>query len=116
MRGRAPIHTGQGPGLTNRTLGSKSGTETEALSVSQMPAHTHSLNASNISSTSKTPGGNIQAKTQRNSYTSAGSGRLIKMDPQSLGSVGHGQPHNNMQPYLTVRFCIALEGMYPSRN
>ncbi len=79
MRGRAAIHAGHGLRLTNRTLGSKSGTKREALSVSQMPSHSHSLNASNISATSKTPEGKVQAKTRRKSYASAGSGGLTQM-------------------------------------
>lgn len=116
LRGRVALHTGQGPGLTNRKQGEKSGAETETLTVNQMPQHTHSLKASSVSANDKVPTGKVLAKARRNVYASPGSGKLTQMAPTSVGSVGNNQPHNNMQPYLTIRFCIALQGIFPPRN
>ena len=115
LRGRVAIHTGQGPGLSNRNQGSKSGAEKHTLTVSEMPQHIHGLRGSNNAATAKIPSGNVPAKTRRNAYA-PGSGPLSPMASTSLGPAGNTQPHNNMQPFLTIRFCVALQGIYPSRN
>lgn len=113
MRGRVAIHVGQGPGLSNRQNGSKGGAETHTLNVSELPSHSHSLQATNNSGSSRKPEGKVPAKTRKKAYGSAGS---TQMAPQAVSSVGGGQPHNNMQPFLTIRYCMALQGLYPSRN
>ena len=115
LRGRVAIHTGQGPGLSNRNQGSKSGAEKHTLTVSEMPQHTHGLRGSTNAATAKIPSGNVPALTRRNAYA-PGSGPLSPMASTSLGPAGNTQPHNNMQPFLTIRFCVALQGIYPSRN
>lgn len=115
LRGRVPIHTGQGPGLTNRNQGSKSGSEKHQLTLAEMPQHTHGLMGTNNLATTRTPAGNVPAKTRRNAYGS-GAGPLSPMAAASVGPAGNTLPHNNMQPFLTIRFCVALQGIYPSRN
>ncbi len=112
LRGRAPIHEGSGPGLTPRTIGQKSGTETQSLSVGTMPAHTHTLAASSTEADSNAPAGKVLADT--NSALYAGSGTEV---PTSIpiGNSGGGGAHENMMPFLVINFCIALQGLYPSR-
>lgn len=125
LRGRAPIGQGQGPGLSNRTLGESSGTETTTLTTNNMPAHTHTLNlsaqvnVSDLNASSDEPTNSFLTTTGNNFYASAGKAG------QNLGGVsasgtaqpaGGGQPFNNMQPYLVLNYQIALEGIYPSRN
>jgi microcystin-dependent protein len=116
MRGRVAIHTGQGPGLTNRKQGNKGGTETHTLNVNELPSHTHNLMAASATATSKSPNGKVLAKAKRNVYAPSSSGSMSQLAPTSIGTVGNSQPHNNMQPFLTIRYCIALQGIYPSRN
>lgn len=116
MRGRLAIHTGQGAGLTNRKQGDVGGAENHALTVNEMPEHTHNLMASKHSASNKSPSGRVLAKPRRNTYASSGSVSLTQMASSSLEATGSTQPHNNMPPFLTVRFCVALQGIYPSRN
>lgn len=117
LQGRVPIHQGQGPGLTNRTMGEMGGTETVTLIQTQMPAHTHAVNASqNANNTSPSAAfpGNDSRGTPANIYNSAPDGTV--MNPAMISPSGGNQPHENMQPYLCVSFMIALEGIFPSRN
>jgi microcystin-dependent protein len=110
LRGRAPMHFGQGPGLSNRNLGEQDGTETVALTQQQMPSHTHTLNGSTGAVNTTRPTGAVPAKG--GSYSTASPD--TQMTPPAL--VGGSQPHDNMQPSLAVSFIIALEGIFPSRN
>lgn len=115
MQGNAPMHPGQGQGLSLRDLGEMSGTESVTLLVSEIPLHTHTLSCSiddadlripsPARSLAKSSGGNIYAPTN---------GTQI-MAFQGLPPAGGGLPHNNMQPYLTLNFCIALQGVFPAR-
>jgi len=117
LRGRAPIHQGQGPGLTNRTMGELSGSETVTLTSSQMPTHSHTVNALSTNGNLKAPGSNIFANVQgtaTNIYSAAAADTNMKTT--MINITGGSQPHENMQPYLVINFCIALEGVYPSRN
>ncbi|WP_413174276.1 phage tail protein [Anabaena azotica] len=114
LRGRTPIHAGQGPGLTPRTLGEAGGTEAVTLISSQIPAHNHSLLAVSTAATSGDPGQNLLAQS-RGSVYAAGSPSAT-MNPAAIGIAGGSQPHNNMQPFLTVNYIIALEGIFPSRD
>lgn len=124
LRGRAPVHAGDGPGLTTRTLGQKSGTETNSLSEDQMPTHNHEIFAvatcTPSGGNSDTAEGNVWANSQRPAaaYSEAHGSALmdrsaIEVHEQNKGS---GQAINNMQPYLTVNYIICLNGIYPSRN
>lgn len=123
LRGRMPVHTGQGPGLTNRTMGANGGSENVTLTVAQIPAHTHSLSPGGTLPTveatgnATTPNGNRPARAndgESNYSTAAADGSIALAG--STASVGGSQPHDNLPPFLTVNFVIALAGIFPSRN
>src|SRR5262245_24438469 len=111
LQGRAPMHPGQGPGLSLHDLGETGGSETVTLLESEIPAHSHGIFAapSLVSGDSNTPAGNAFAKSsQGNVYTAAAN--LTQLASQTFSTVGGDQPHNNFMPYLTLNFCIALQG------
>jgi len=117
LQGSAPMHTGQGPGLSLHDLGETGGSETVTLLQSEMPSHSHSLNAA-------VPpallfAGSAQTALGRSvggpAYQSSNVG-LVQLDPQAVGPTGGDQPHNNMMPYLTLNFNIALQGVFPPRT
>ena len=110
LRGRAPMHPGNGPGLSSRRLGEKSGSETNTLTVNQLPSHGHNL-ASTAEADSTSPVGNLLAASDDRNYVSDAGSAM-----GAAGNTGGGQAVNNMQPYQTVNFIIALQGIYPSRN
>ncbi|MDB5035585.1 MAG: Microcystin dependent protein, partial [Chlorobi bacterium] len=117
LRGRVPVHQGQGPGLTNRTMGEVSGEENHTLISSEMPMHNHLFSTTNVAGALGTPNGNFlgaSSDTNVAFYRPTSSGATL--NPQSIGLAGGNQPHNNMQPYLVINFCIAMEGIFPSRN
>lgn len=118
LQGRAPMHPGRGPGLTSRRLGQKGGVEMVTLSEAQMPSHTHAMRgtAAGLSglANSSDPADAAFAITTGDSYSDAGD--LVSMAQQALPDAGGSQPHNNMQPFLTMSFIIALVGLYPSRS
>jgi microcystin-dependent protein len=115
LRGRAPVHGGNGPGLSNVRLGEKGGTETVTLNTSQMPQHTHSLNASSLDATSPNPTGNVLARAEAESlYVDIPTNTT--MNSNSINNTGGTQSHNNMQPFQCINFIIALQGTFPSRN
>lgn len=114
MRGRAPMAFGQGPGLSQRVLGEQLGSSSVTLLESEMPAHSHSLMASAASADRGNAGDALLAASQDALYASAPPNEALRAD--SLGVTGGSQPHNNMQPYLTLRFCIALQGVFPPRS
>jgi microcystin-dependent protein len=118
LRGRVPLHAGQGPGLTNRHQGSRGGQETVTLSVTQMPSHSHALVGTSDLATQLVPQSNLLASKERiRKYRSPAEGAdLVDLSETSVGSTGNSQAHDNMPPYLTLRWCIALQGVYPSRN
>jgi len=115
MQGKTPMHPGQGPGLSLHDLGETGGSETVTLLQTEIPAHTHTLSASSLNSQSTTPAG-----------TSFGRGNPVRlysgtvgatnMGVNSIADTGGNQPHNNMMPYLTMNFCIALQGVFPPRG
>jgi microcystin-dependent protein len=108
MRGRTPIHVGSG-----HKQGQKSGEETHSLSTNEIPSHNHTGVASSATADQSAPGGNLLAKTGDNTY---GASASTTLDSGSLTHTGSGQGHENMQPWLAVYFCIALSGLFPSRN
>jgi microcystin-dependent protein len=116
LRGRVPMGQGQGPGLTSRTLGEVSGTETVTLLSTQMPAHNHALNAVSEAGDASAPAGAFLANTGALDKEYKATGTLSPMNAQAVGISGGNQPHNNLQPYLVLNFYIALEGIFPSRN
>jgi microcystin-dependent protein len=110
LRGRVPVHQGQGPGLSPYTIGQVAGVETVTLTAQQMPSHTHSQPATNGQESTNRPNNALPAEGGVYSNESDGSA----FHPTS--STGGDQPHTNIQPYLTVSYVIALLGIFPSRN
>ena len=109
LRGKAPLH--RGPGFT---LGQTGGEETHTVTTGEMPAHTHPLNAgSNTQGGTSIPRNNFLGGAA-NAYVPTGP--LTPLSAQASTFAGGGQPHANLQPYLTLTFCIALQGIYPSPN
>jgi len=113
MQGNAPMQPGQGQGLSLRDLGEMSGVESITLLQSEIPLHTHAAKGSTDDDDSTQPGGNSYGGLSVE--YAAGNSALAAMALQSLSVAGGGLPHNNMQPYLTLNFCIALQGIFPQR-
>ena len=114
LRSRVAIHEGQGSGLSPYTIGEAGGAETVTLTVGQMPSHAHYLKVSGAAATSTTPSGNVLARATANVYGANSDGS--KMHAGTIPVTGGSQPHTNVQPFLAVNFCIALQGIFPSRN
>lgn len=108
LRGQVPIHQGK------NVIGSKGGEQAHTLSISEMPTHQHVLQASNTAGNGANPSGSCLAQAL-NVYSSK-QGNLVALNPASIGNTGGSQAHQNMQPFLTLTFCIALIGVFPSRN
>lgn len=115
LRGRIPIHAGHGPGLSERRLGSKGGEEKVALTVNQLPSHTHPLTGTSGGASSIDPVGNAPAQGLTD-YLNPRSPANLDMNTQAIGNTGGSQSHTNMMPFLCVHFIIALFGIYPSRH
>lgn len=118
LQGSAPMHPGQGPGLSLHDLGETGGSQTVTLLESEIPAHSHSLNASQGDGTERTPGvaGGQLLATGVGIAQYQTPGALTTLNPGAVTSAGGDQPHNNMQPYLTFYFNIALQGVFPPRT
>jgi microcystin-dependent protein len=118
LQGRAPMHPGQGPGLSLHDLGESGGTETVTLLESEIPSHSHSMNASTQDGGDSHPQDNLLAQgIGIGQYIAvANQGQTTNLNPNALPPAGGDQPHNNMQPYLTFYFNIALQGVFPPRT
>ncbi len=119
MQGNAPMHPGQGPGLSLHDLGETGGSETVTLLESEIPAHSHFMRAHNGDQADhQVPGPttSLAQSANGNAYQSTTNSNLAQLSDQILTPAGGDQPHNNMQPYLTLNFCIALQGVYPPRT
>ena len=112
LRSRVPVHFGQGPGLSNVVLGERAGSEVVTLTIDQLATHTHGIAASNGTATASRPANNFLAAG--GAYANATDGTT--MNPGMVQNTGGSQPHENRQPYLGLNFCIALDGIFPSRN
>lgn len=118
VQGRAAMHPGQGPGLSLHDLGETGGSETVTLLESEIPAHSHGV----FGAPGVFPGntgvavGNAFAKTSQGFAYTPPVGSLVQLSDQSLAVAGGDQPHNNLQPYLTFYFVIALQGVFPPRG
>lgn len=108
LRGRVPIHVGSG-----HTLGERGGEQAHTLSIAELPAHAHVHNVSVASGATPIPTGNLLAAAN-NLY--AAPGNVVPLHPASVTNTGGSQAHLNMQPFLTISFCIALQGIFPSPN
>ncbi|QIA08488.1 phage tail protein [Draconibacterium halophilum] len=116
LQGRAPMHPGRGPGLTDRRLGQIGGTETVTLSSAQIPSHNHLAKVnSNGTGNSNLPEGNVFSNSNVPD-ASVFSGNTANTAVADLTTTGGGQAHNNMQPFIAVNYIIALTGLYPSRS
>lgn len=115
LQGRAPMHPGQGPGLSLHDLGETGGSETVTLLESEIPSHSHAMRASQADGLEGTPAGQ-DAATGIGVNMYAAPGAIVQMSGQALAPAGGDQPHNNLQPFLTFYFCIALQGVFPPRG
>ena len=111
MRGRTPIHVSN-----SHRLGQKSGEETHTLTGAEMPAHTHGARGSTDAASAGDAAGNATATAESNIYGTFQAANAVAMGSMKIGNAGGSQAHNNMQPYQTVNFCIALRGLFPSRH
>ncbi len=114
IRGRVPIHVGQADSGQNHPLGQKMGQETHTLSAAEMPQHQHGINGTTNTASEAMPS-NTLLPGANNGKPYAASGTAV-MGDSTIGNEGSGQAHNNMQPYLAMNYCIALQGLFPSRN
>jgi microcystin-dependent protein len=115
LNGRAPLHPGDGPGLTPRSLGQSEGSAAHALTVAEMPPHSHSMRASSGAATTTVANGNVLANVTAPNPPYHDATMLAPMAPGVLGTNGSGTPHENRQPFLTLSFMIALQGIFPPR-
>jgi microcystin-dependent protein len=111
LRGRAPMHVGGG-----HAQGEAAGTEAVTINIQQLPTHLHTLNATDTVATTGVPSNTVMLarSTPQNVYGPPSN--LVAMNPAAVSNVGGSQAHPNMQPYLVLSFCIALQGIFPSRN
>lgn len=118
LQGRAAMHPGQGPGLSLRDLGETGGSDTVTLLPSEIPAHTHEIRAAVVPGNRTGPAGNAFARvTSGNPYIPADPPPAqAALSDQALAPYGGSLPHNNLMPYLTMNFCIAMQGVFPPRH
>lgn len=117
FKGKAPVHFGQGPGLSNRNIGETDGAQSVTLLVSELPAHTHIPNSASVTNGVSDPTGavwtNSSGLSGQRIYEAAPN---TSMSPAAIQPAGGSAPHNNMQPYLGLNFIIALRGIFPPRS
>jgi microcystin-dependent protein len=117
LQGRVPMHPGQGPGLSLHDLGETGGSETVSLLESEIPSHAHALMCLPAPGDAPTAAGDSFARViGATPYQPPTGSALVAMAPEALAPAGGDQPHNNLQPYLTFYFCIALQGVFPPRT
>jgi microcystin-dependent protein len=118
LQGNVAMHTDQYSGGGQYPLGSTSGSDYVTLLTSEMPVHTHTVfcDVLAVSSTQTSPGGHIPGNAQSKNIYSDTTSFNVTMSPQMISIAGGSQPHNNLQPYLTLNYCIALQGIYPPRS
>jgi microcystin-dependent protein len=118
LQGNAPMHPGQGPGLSLHDLGETGGSDIVSLLESEIPAHSHTVQAFAGTGNRLTPGANsISRETGATTYVPGSPPpATVTMAAQTITPAGGSQPHNNLMPYLTLSFCIALQGVFPPRT
>ncbi|HMK89120.1 MAG TPA: tail fiber protein [Methylocystis sp.] len=127
LQAATPIHPGQGPGLSSFALGDTGGESRVTLRQSEAPSHSHTMSATSTTGTTTTannnllalglvPGGKTSPSAIAAIYSTNTGNATTGLQPNSVSQAGGGQPHNNLQPYLGLSFCIALQGVYPPRS
>lgn len=116
LQGRAAMHAGRGPGLTDRRLGERGGAEAVTLSEQQIPSHRHDWNVSARTANENDPDGSNQLAGSSGANLYGAPQSMVDLSEQAVGTSGGSQAHNNMQPSLAMNFIIALDGLYPSRS
>lgn len=119
LRGQLPLHWGAGPSLTTRVIGEAGGTENVTLTTAQMPGHNHTLQATSAAanSTAPSPTGQFGAIVNDTMYATDITGSpVFAMGSSTVSGAGNNQPHDNLMPTLTVQFCIATAGIFPSQS
>ena len=119
MQGNAPMHPGQGSGLSLHDLGETGGSEVVTLLETEIPAHTHSMrahNADQADAQNPSPQTSLAQSANGFAYQNNASQSLVALNPAALVPAGGSLPHNNLMPYLTLNFCIALQGVFPPRG
>jgi microcystin-dependent protein len=118
LQGRSPMQPGQGPGLSLHDLGETGGSETVTLLESEIPSHSHSLRAEDSIAELQRPGSTTSMSRSVNSsaYQTVTDSNLVSLSDSALAPAGGDAPHNNLMPYLTLYFCIALQGVFPPRT
>ena len=119
LQGRAAMHPGQGPGLSLHDLGETGGSETVSLLESEIPSHSHAMRADTAAGNTNQPAGNLVSQgfgRGNNMYQSTTNSDIVPMAPEALPPAGGDAPHNNLMPFLTFYFSIALQGVFPPRG
>lgn len=116
LQGSAPMHPGQGPGLSLHDLGETGGSETVSLLESEIPSHSHQMRVYTQDPADQFGPGGFSFARSNNGNAWGTAANLVSFAPEAMAPAGGDQPHNNMQPYLTLYFCIALQGVFPPRT
>jgi microcystin-dependent protein len=116
LQGRVPMHWGQGPGLSHYDVGQSGGSASVSLLESEIPSHSHVLSAANETATTNVPSAQLIARPLGRGNNLYGTGASALMNAATVAPTGGDAPHNNLMPYLTCRFNIALQGVFPPRT
>jgi len=116
LQGSAPVSQGQSPGLSEYFVGEQTGTTSVTLLQTEIPSHSHALNISTAPALERQPPGQLLAVASGVGPYGPSSGPTATMSPSIMAPAGGSLPHNNLQPYLTLKFCIALQGIFPARS
>jgi microcystin-dependent protein len=116
LRSRMPVHLGQGPSLSNYQIGQQAGQENVTVILNQLPVHNHTYNAVSDAGEVSAAAGAYLANTGALDREYKTGGTIVPMNANAIAPAGGNQPHNNIKPYAALNYCIAFEGIFPSRN
>jgi microcystin-dependent protein len=116
LRGRIPLHQGQGPGLSQRKLGSKGGAESVTLTLNEIPSHNHPVEGTSDMASDETLNGKVMAGSQGGNFYHNDVSTSAQLENGVIANTGGSRSHNNMMPTLCINFIVALVGIYPSRH